>query len=917
MLAMLVIIPRPATGAALVIDRQSITNVAFFQERSALQASQVLPLDVHGLVTFVDAKRNLLVLQDGARATAFHVEGSLGNVQPGQRIQIEAARCSFYNPAFPEFPLEPSGSVWLPTLSSPTNHDNYYLSRMHGYLIPPTTGDYTFWIASKSSSDLWLSTNADADGLRRLAFVPAGHATLPEEWDKYSTQSNGPIRLEAGRPYLFDVLQEHRAGRDDTVAVAWQGPGLARTVVEGRFLAPYSNRNTNGVVWEYWDNYFLDSLEPLTAGAMASEVEVKDPKIRILGDRQFPEPIAISIGAELSPDQDFRWAEVQGTVEFAARGADALILQLEEEHARLTLKLPPNAKLDVAKLAGAQVRARGVCEPVLAENGKRIASVLLVPSEKEITRVGVDTAILGKLKPVSEGDIVPENPRLASGRRIRVRGKVLQRDGDRLLIQGPARLSGFVSTNGTEWMVAGPAVDLQLHESALAGLLASSFDSGKLTTAQFGPVTGVDALAQTEEIAGAMPAGRDLAHPEGTFDVVGGGTGFGTGFERLHYFCEPLEKKTEIVARLTGLEAGDAGSTAGIMVRDALDPRSSFAALTWGRDNKVTFRFRQGPRERSEATNCVSCPLPCWLKLSRTDPTLEVRVGDGFAARVGDIVDLVGYLGWDGRRPFLSDACRIDRVPSPNFLVSSNAVLSDGAMDSPVRSSLARLVPERGEGLREGAGSVLVRGVVTFAGDAFGRHYLVIQDDTAGAALNLTRRFQRREPEVGQLVELELDNRNGKWPFPLVPIEMRVLGRARAPEPVTLATANTMLRQGEYRWVECKGIVRAAGPGRQLELDSPAGLMAVSIGGGGETNLAGDVDALVRLRGVLLQRDGKAALLTPSAEDLEVLEPAPADPFGIPTIAIADLNGFSRRNASCHRVRVSGVVTYRDHRLLV
>ena len=221
-----------------------ITNGAWVSGLSRIQANQEKPLRLEGVVTWVDKPRGLLVVQNGQGAAAIHSDLETMSVLPGQVVRVEADQAAGWVRAFPEFPLKPSTNMWLTNLATPLNWGGYYVARMHGFLIPPTSGDYVFWIASKGSSELWLGTNADASGLRRIAFVPSGKATNPRQWDKFPTQSSERIHLEAGRPYLFDVMHEHRAGRDDTVAVAWQGPGIAQSVIDGRFIVPYSNHHT-------------------------------------------------------------------------------------------------------------------------------------------------------------------------------------------------------------------------------------------------------------------------------------------------------------------------------------------------------------------------------------------------------------------------------------------------------------------------------------------------------------------------------------------------------------------------------------------------------------------------------------------------------------------------------------------------
>lgn len=112
------------------------------------------------MVTLVDSTRNMLVLQDATGAMALRPIPSGVSVQPGQRVSLKASACSTYIASLPDYPFQPSGRDTRPLFEAPGNEGNFRLTRMRGWLRPPTTGNYTFWISSDDSSELWLSTGA-------------------------------------------------------------------------------------------------------------------------------------------------------------------------------------------------------------------------------------------------------------------------------------------------------------------------------------------------------------------------------------------------------------------------------------------------------------------------------------------------------------------------------------------------------------------------------------------------------------------------------------------------------------------------------------------------------------------------------------------------------------------------------------
>ena len=117
----------------------------------------------------------------------------------------------------------PDATNWVTDLfEAPLNYGDNFGQRMHGYVRPPQSGSYTFWIASDDHSELWLSTNAwPATNLVRIASV--SDWTSPREWTKFSAQQSAPIALEADKMYYISALMKEGTGGDN-LAVRWQLP---------------------------------------------------------------------------------------------------------------------------------------------------------------------------------------------------------------------------------------------------------------------------------------------------------------------------------------------------------------------------------------------------------------------------------------------------------------------------------------------------------------------------------------------------------------------------------------------------------------------------------------------------------------------------------------------------------------------
>jgi hypothetical protein len=122
---------------------------------------------------------------------------------------------------------------------TPQYYANEYGSRMRGYVCVPTSGNYTFWIASDDNSQLWLSSDESPANKTMIAFVTG--ATSLKAWDKYPTQKSALINLVAGRRYYIEALHKEGGGNDH-VAVGWQLPDgtFERPISSGR-LSPFTS----------------------------------------------------------------------------------------------------------------------------------------------------------------------------------------------------------------------------------------------------------------------------------------------------------------------------------------------------------------------------------------------------------------------------------------------------------------------------------------------------------------------------------------------------------------------------------------------------------------------------------------------------------------------------------------------------
>jgi len=206
---------------------------------------------------------------------------------------------------------------------------------------------------------------------------------------------------------------------------------------------------------------------------------------------------------------------------------------------------------------------------------------------------------------------------------------------------------------------------------------------------------------------------------------------------------------------------------------------------------------------------------------------------------------------------------------------------------------------------------VQVRGVVTELLGGF------IQEDAVGIEVWCANPAVRTNVSFGARVEIE---GSADWAVGHGPIlraeTVAVLGQGKLPRPERCSWSELASGRGAARWVEVEGVVRST-DGSHLLLGCEGGQLMATIRAAPVLRVKQLVDATVRVRGVGVEatdsrgRGQGVQLVVPSLEYVEV-EEAPAEPFSLPTRLIGSLLQGRERKEFTHRVKVEGVLTYRD-----
>ncbi|NLH73864.1 MAG: hypothetical protein GX456_12490 [Verrucomicrobia bacterium] len=148
------------------------------------------------------------------------------------------------------FPNNPDFVSWPASFEVPANQGDYYGTQLIGYLHPPVTGDYMFYLSSDNQSVLYLGLTRDPSSKVAIATVP--DFSSYRQWNKYASQRSGYVHLIAGESYYIEALAAESFG-EDHLSVAWRMRGMPEPVngdppIPGDFLSSVTPSGPAGVL---------------------------------------------------------------------------------------------------------------------------------------------------------------------------------------------------------------------------------------------------------------------------------------------------------------------------------------------------------------------------------------------------------------------------------------------------------------------------------------------------------------------------------------------------------------------------------------------------------------------------------------------------------------------------------------------
>ncbi|MDA7676551.1 PA14 domain-containing protein [bacterium] len=178
-----------------------------------------------------------------------------------------------------EWPQNESGDINdLPV----GNVQDNYATQLLGFVHPPETGEYQFFLAADDSTALFLSTDETPDNKRLIAIEPnwngvrefgqGRNRVVVDNDTGRKINGSAPISLEAGKAYFIEAITKEGGGGDN-LAITWIRAGDDLPVdgalpISGDHLSPWlveppppsAVDNGDGTItfethlaWEWWD----------------------------------------------------------------------------------------------------------------------------------------------------------------------------------------------------------------------------------------------------------------------------------------------------------------------------------------------------------------------------------------------------------------------------------------------------------------------------------------------------------------------------------------------------------------------------------------------------------------------------------------------------------------------------------------
>ena len=358
--ALLVGMPRvgPAADVPMPTEAPAITSARQILEWIQSPTLAFLPIRLEGVVTWVNAETNAIVFQDESGALKLELGDGRPVVVAGRKIRLEArgilgqGRMSWR-----EWVLTASDRIR--TLTWQTN-TIYLASGRHPFRL-----DYF-----QDAASMALNVQVAGPDLPRQEIPPAWlvHPEPEGRWAEglaYRAYSGAWHALPK-----FETLTSVKAGVapdfDLRIAETNRHFGLQ---FEGALAVPRPGDYT----------FYIGSDD-----GSRLVLKPEPPRLTLSDPVAPPVPLGVFAGQEVSPEDDYRWAEARGELVWVGRSGRQLQLELKSERGLIPVEVTEAADAELPRFRNRAVRVRGAIQRLFLPGGGQGGIGLLTPSLKEV-----------------------------------------------------------------------------------------------------------------------------------------------------------------------------------------------------------------------------------------------------------------------------------------------------------------------------------------------------------------------------------------------------------------------------------------------------------------------------------------------------------------------------------------------------
>ncbi len=123
----------------------------------------------------------------------------------------------------------PFGAINFNAIDGLSNGEEFFQTKLEGYIVPPSTGSYQFSIGCRDEhARVELSTDHTWENLAGI---------LDDQTDALPSDDSELISLQAGKAYAFRVLHQEVVW-GQCISVEWTGPTLTKQTINGTHIMP-------------------------------------------------------------------------------------------------------------------------------------------------------------------------------------------------------------------------------------------------------------------------------------------------------------------------------------------------------------------------------------------------------------------------------------------------------------------------------------------------------------------------------------------------------------------------------------------------------------------------------------------------------------------------------------------------------